>query len=69
MMTLYTQPYCQPCKQVKRKLDEMGADYEVVDDLVEFAAGVRSVPTLSHGNRLITGGTAIHKYLTSLENK
>lgn len=69
MMTLYSQPYCQPCKTVKEKLRGMEADFVIVDDLLEFPDTLRSVPTLNHGNLLISGLANILDYLSTLENQ
>lgn len=30
-ITVYTRPDCQPCKATKKKLEQLGADYTVVD--------------------------------------
>lgn len=31
MVTIFVKPNCQPCKLTKRKLDEMGVEYETRD--------------------------------------
>lgn len=31
MVTVFVKPDCQPCKLTKRKLDEMGVEYETRD--------------------------------------
>jgi glutaredoxin-like protein NrdH len=31
IITVYTQPSCQPCKAVKRWLDKRGVEYQTVD--------------------------------------
>lgn len=30
-LTVYTQPGCQPCRLVKKRLDDAGIEYEAVD--------------------------------------
>ncbi|MBF6538153.1 glutaredoxin family protein [Nocardia farcinica] len=31
LITVYTRPNCQPCKATKKKLDQLGAVYTLVD--------------------------------------
>ncbi len=31
MITVYSRPDCQPCKATKRKLEQLGAEYTVID--------------------------------------
>lgn len=49
-MLLYSASWCQPCKQLKKMLDENNIEYTTIDidadPEVARAAGVRGIPTL-----------------------
>jgi len=56
MLIVYTKPGCMPCKMTRRKLDEMGVDYETRDVIGDDAAmdevralGYREMPVVVNG--------------------
>lgn len=60
-IVLYSQPSCQPCKQVERKLKAENIPYEVVDITKDPAAaemlrkaGFTGTPVIQHGDQLHT---------------
>lgn len=63
MITVYTKNNCFPCKMTKRKLQELGVDYqernidEVPEDLEYLMlCGIRSLPVVFKGNELLVAG-------------
>ena len=46
-ITVYSQPFCQPCKATYRALDAAGLDYEVVD-VTEDEQALEYVRSLGH---------------------
>lgn len=63
MVTVYTQPGCQPCKATYRKLTELGVQFDVFDVSVDARAmqvvrdlGYQSVPVVVAPNGDHWGG-------------
>lgn len=47
MVTVFVKPNCQPCKLTKRKLDEMGVEYET-RDITEDGEALITVKNLGY---------------------
>lgn len=47
MVTIFVKPDCQPCKLTKRKLDEMGVEYET-RDITEDGEALITVKNLGY---------------------
>lgn len=47
MVTVFVKPDCQPCKLTKRKLDEMGVEYET-RDITEDGEALITVKNLGY---------------------
>ena len=64
-MKLYTTNWCNSCTGIKKAIEELGLDVEIVDvDLLrEIPTEVRSVPTLEDDSMFISGGIIILNYL------
>lgn len=63
MITVYTKNNCMPCKMTKRKLQELGVNYNEinVDENLEaleylMECGFRSLPVVFKGNELVVAG-------------
>lgn len=62
MVTVYSQPNCQPCKATKRFLEKNGIDHEVIDlsqdhDAREFVVslGYKETPVVVYGEQHWSG--------------
>ncbi|MGY1946589.1 glutaredoxin family protein [Nocardia asiatica] len=60
-ITLYSQPGCEPCKAVARKLDQLGAPYRKVDVTQDDAALAR-VRGLGYNTTPVTVVGEHHKH-------
>ncbi len=63
MITVYTKNNCFPCKMTKRKLQELGVNYQErnIDEEPEhleylMLCGLRSLPVVFKGNELLVAG-------------
>jgi glutaredoxin 3 len=70
-MKLYNAEWCWYCQRVRKKLDELGLDYEVIEvpvrhsertEVVEVS-GQPSVPVLVDGNTVLDDDDLIIPYL------
>ncbi len=59
---VYSTPTCVKCKQARRLLDKMGADYDYIDVTTDEAAlahirelGFSNVPVLEKGDTIVHG--------------
>ncbi len=66
---LYTGNYCPYCVRVKRELDRLGLDYEVVDadadgrEEIVRLSGQRKIPILTIGDEVLTDSSHIIREL------
>ena len=66
---LYTGNYCPYCVRVKRELDRLGLDYEVVDadadgrEEIMRLSGQRKIPILTIGDEVLTDSSHIIREL------
>lgn len=67
MITVYTKNNCIPCKMTKRKLQELGVNYQEINVDEDLSAlgylmecGFRSLPVVfnENGAPMVTGGFA-----------
>ena len=65
-VVLYVTPMCGPCDQVKTYLTALGVDFEVVDVMMDEAAGelleskgIRSAPALRVDDEIAAGATLV----------
>ena len=67
MITVYTKNNCMPCKMTKRKLQELGVNYQEINVDEDLSAlgyliecGFRSLPVVfnKNGAPMVTGGFA-----------
>lgn len=68
-ITLYSGSYCPYCIRVKRELDRLNLDYEVVDadadmraEVIELS-GQRAIPILTIGDEVLVDSTYIIREL------
>lgn len=66
-MILVSAGWCTNCKPVKKYMEERGFDYDLLDadEQVEYvrSMGIRGIPTLIDGDKLLTGVETIKNYL------
>lgn len=63
MVKVYSTEWCPPCKKLKKYLDKLGVDYEVItvadskeerDEVLEVS-GQRSIPVLKVNDKIVVG--------------
>ena len=64
-MKLYTAKWCSSCTGIKKSIEDLKLNVEVLDiDLLnEVPVEVRSIPTLEDGDIFITGAAHIFSHL------